>query len=64
MAFGEEITIIKSNWNKYELEYLNESVDIIGRADVCALVMEEGVGHFCYISQNTTFIKYKVEKNI
>lgn len=26
--------------------------------------MEEGVGHLCYISRNTTFIKHKVEKQI
>ena len=56
--------IIKNCWEKYHIDLIKECTDVAQTADVAAFVMDEGVAHLCYIKNNATYIKSKIEKNI
>lgn len=58
------IVIMKNCWEKYHLDLIKECTDVAQTADVAAFVMDEGVAHLCYIKNNSTYIKAKIEKNI
>lgn len=58
------ISIVKHKWEKYHIDQLKECSDITNTAEVAAYVMDEGVAHLCYIKNNSTRIKAKIEKNI
>lgn len=58
------LVIIKNCWERYHLDLIKECVDVTQSADVAAFVMDEGVAHLCYVKNNMTFIKSKIEKNI
>lgn len=58
------IVILKNYWEKYHIDLIKECTDIAQTADVAAFVMDEGVAHLCYIKNNATYIKAKLEKNI
>lgn len=58
------LVIMKNCWEKYHIDLIKECTDVAQTADVAAFVMDEGVAHLCYIKNNSTHIKSKVEKNI
>ena len=58
------LVIIKNCWEKYHLDLIKECSNVEQTADVAAFVMDEGVAHLCYIKNNATYIKSKLEKNI
>lgn len=58
------ITIFKENWDEFHLRTINDISKSSDSSDVGALVMEEGVAHLCYITNSTTLLKQKIEKNV
>lgn len=64
VELGQPLKIFKKMWERHHLELLRECTDVTVSADVAAMVMDEGVAHLCYVKNNITVIKGKVEKNI
>ena len=58
------ITIYKNNWDKMHLQKLQQGVDASTSADTAAMIMDEGLATLCFIRNNITQTKAKIEKNI
>jgi protein pelota len=46
------------------LQGLDDACDISTRAEVAALVMQEGLAHICLITPAMTVTKLKIERNL
>jgi protein pelota len=64
VELNQPLKISKKCWERHHLDLLRECTDVTVSADVAAMVMDEGVAHLCYVKNNITTIKAKVEKNI
>lgn len=57
-------TLYKKFWDEMHLQTLNNSLDVTKTSEIAAIIMEEGVAHLYYISNNQTVLKGKVEISI
>lgn len=64
VLFNFPVTISKEEWDQLALDAVSTACDIDSKAEVGAVVFEEGVGHVCIITDNMTIIKAKIEKSI
>ncbi|CAN3374619.1 hypothetical protein DIURU_000017 [Diutina rugosa] len=64
VELGANLTIIKDSWDEYDMTILNDLSNIESKADVGAVVLQEGVAHICFITDSMTVLKAKVEKSI
>lgn len=60
----KDLTILKDNWDEYDMSILNDLCSIEKKADIGAVILEEGVAHICYVTDSMTVMKAKVEKSI
>lgn len=58
------LTITKDEWDQGDLDLIAKSCDITGKAEVAAVVLQEGVAHICFITENMTVLRDKIEKSI
>ena len=64
VELNHPITIYKNNWDKLHMQILQEASDPTSSADIAALTMDEGLANLCIISNMTTLVKARIEKNI
>lgn len=60
----EPIRIHKDNWDVHDDEIMDSSINLEQKAEVGAIVLEEGVSHTCLISESMTILRNKIEKSI
>jgi len=56
------ITIFKHSWDKMHFEVLRQGADATASADTAAMIMDEGIATLCFIKNNITQTKAKIEK--
>lgn len=61
---NRQLKITKDEWNKLEVDDLNDACDMDKRAELGAIIMEDGVAHVCIVTSNMTILKAKVEVSI
>ncbi|CDK24309.1 unnamed protein product [Kuraishia capsulata CBS 1993] len=64
VLFNSKFTILKQEWDQVSLDQIDKACSIDAKAEIGAVVLEEGVAHLCLITENITFLKSKVEKSI
>ncbi|ODV79422.1 uncharacterized protein CANTADRAFT_51682 [Suhomyces tanzawaensis NRRL Y-17324] len=64
VELGKDITILKESWDQYDMKLLDELASIEKKADIGAIVLQEGIAHFCYVTESMTKLQAKVEKSI
>lgn len=64
LTFKYPFTLIKDNWDDIDLDLINKSCSVEEKAEVGAVVLQEGVAHICLITENMTVLRQKVEKSI
>ncbi|KAI8849071.1 hypothetical protein BC829DRAFT_392796 [Chytridium lagenaria] len=57
-------SLAKHEWDVITLERVATSCDVATRADVAAVVLEEGLANFCLITQNMTIVRQRLEVNV
>ncbi|TID29330.1 hypothetical protein CANINC_002013 [Pichia inconspicua] len=60
----EQIKIHKDNWDAHDDELIDSATNLEQKAEVGAIVLEEGVSHTCLISDSMTILRNKIEKSI
>lgn len=60
----QNITIIKENWDAVALQVLEESCDISKRAEIGAVMIEEGLANLYLVTQQMTVDRGTVNKSI
>ncbi|EGV61597.1 Translation factor pelota [Yamadazyma tenuis] len=58
------ITVYKHQWDQINYNIVIQSCSIEAKAEVGAIVFEEGIAHLCLITDNMTVLKTKIEKSI
>ncbi|CAK9436306.1 uncharacterized protein LODBEIA_P08640 [Lodderomyces beijingensis] len=64
VELNKEISIVKENWDEYDMTLLNDLCSIEKKADIGAVVLQEGVAHVCYVTEQMTVLQTKIEKSI
>ncbi|RCK59012.1 Protein dom34 [Candida viswanathii] len=64
VELNKELTITKDNWDEYDMRLMNDLCSIEKKADIGAVVFQEGVAHICYVTDSMTVLQAKVEKSI
>ncbi|KAK6199195.1 uncharacterized protein RJT21DRAFT_44800 [Scheffersomyces amazonensis] len=64
IELNKDLTILKENWDEYDMSILDDLCSVEKKADIGAVVLQEGVAHICFITETMTVLKSKVEKSI
>ncbi|KAH3669505.1 hypothetical protein OGAPHI_001626 [Ogataea philodendri] len=64
LEFNQKFTLYKNDWDEISLDLVNKSCSIEAKAEVGAVVLQEGVAHLCLITENMTILRSKIEKSI
>ena len=64
VELNKDITITKENWDQYDKSILQDLCSVEKKADIGAVILEEGVAHICYVTESMTVLQAKVEKSI
>lgn len=64
IELNKEVSIVKSSWDEYDMALLDDLCSIEKKADIGAVVFQEGVAHLCYVTDQMTVLQSKIEKSI
>jgi len=64
LELNQKFTLRKPCWDAMYLERLQMATDVGARADLAALVMQEGLAHLCLITAHMTVLRAKIEQPI
>ncbi|CAI8508684.1 mRNA surveillance protein pelota [Pichia kudriavzevii] len=60
----EPVKVHKDIWDSHDDELVDNACTLEAKAEVGAVVLEEGVSHICLISDSMTILRNKIEKSI
>lgn len=61
---NKPFTITKQEWNFIDLDRISVACDVTKRAEIAAIVMEEGIAHICLVTESMTIVRLKIESNV
>ena len=64
ITIGKAFTIEKDCWDSIFLQRLNDCADPSKRAEVAAIVMQEGIANICLITSYMTVTIARIQKSI
>jgi len=64
LELGKRFTIFKDEWDSITLRRIKEATDMNLKAEVGAVVMEEGLAHVCLVLSALTVVKQKIQLSI
>lgn len=64
LEVNRNFKLYKTEWDMVSLEVVDNATNPEAKAEIAAIVMEEGVAHLCLITDNMTFLRQKIEQNI
>lgn len=64
IQLNKQFTLYKSEWDEISYGIIVKACSIEDKAEIGAVVMEEGVAHICLITDNMTVLRNKIEKLI
>lgn len=64
IQLNKSITVIKTEWDEINYDIVVKSCSIESKAEIGAIVFEEGVAHLCLVTDNLTVLRNKIEKSI
>ena len=57
-------TVSKERWDVIDLQRLADAADVEGKADLAAVVMQEGLCHICIVTSAMTVNKARIERRM
>jgi protein pelota len=64
IELNQSIRLEKDCWDVIVLERLEEACDPAAKADLAAVVMQEGLANICLITSSMTISKAKIERTM
>lgn len=64
IQLNKPVTIIKEEWDELNYDIIVKACSIEAKAEIGAIVLEEGIAHLCLITDNLTVVRNKIEKSI
>jgi protein pelota len=57
-------TITKECWDVIHLERIQDCCDVAKRAEIAAVVLQEGLAQICLVTENMTIVRQRIESNV
>lgn len=57
-------TILKPYWDVIHLSVISDACDVTQRADIAAMLIQDGLANVCLVTDNMTLVRQRVEVNI
>lgn len=64
LELNRKFTLFKSNWDSIFQERLDMACDVTQKADVAAVIMQEGLANVCLVTAFMTLCRAKIDVNI
>jgi protein pelota len=64
LEVNRKFEITKPEWDSIALERVETACDVAQKADVAAVIMQEGIAHICLITSNMTIVRSKIDMAI
>jgi protein pelota len=64
VEIGQPVTLQKRCWDVISLERLQEASDPAAKADMAAIVMQEGLAHVCLVTSSMTVTRARIERRL
>lgn len=64
LEYNRNFTLHKDYWDSLAIETLQKACNPAEKAEVGAIVMQEGLAHICLITENMTHMRQKIETSI
>lgn len=64
IQLSKQFTLYKPDWDEISYGIIVKACSIEEKAEIGAVVLEEGVAHICLITDNMTVLRNKIEKSI
>ncbi|EEB09105.1 translation release factor eRF1 family protein [Schizosaccharomyces japonicus yFS275] len=64
LELHRKVTVFKKEWDSFALERVEEACDPAAKAQIGAIVLEEGLANICLITESMTILRQRVEHNI
>ena len=64
LELGHPFTIEKDCWDQIYMDRLTDACDPSGKAELAAVVMQDGLAHVCLITSSMTFTKSRIERTV
>lgn len=61
LELNRAFTLTKPEWDSIALERVDMACDVSQKADVAAIIMQEGIAHICLITSNMTIVRSKID---
>jgi len=61
---NRKFTLKKTLWDSVAIERIDQACDPAQTADLCAVVMQEGLAHICLVTSCMTLVRAKIDMNI
>ncbi|KAH6563230.1 hypothetical protein BASA50_006713 [Batrachochytrium salamandrivorans] len=64
LELNRAYTLGKPEWDVISLERIENACDVSKRADIAAVVLQEGVANVCLVTESMTIVRQRIETNI
>ncbi|ANZ76234.1 BA75_02422T0 [Komagataella pastoris] len=64
LQYNHKFSLFKSDWDQVAYDIITKSCSVEEKAELGAVVLQEGVAHICLITDSLTVLRAKVEKSI
>lgn len=64
LVIGYSFTVEKDSWDQIYLDILKEASDPAAKADIAAIVLQEGLAHVCLITASLTVTRSRIERKM
>lgn len=64
LEMNREFTLAKDEWNQVELDTIKVSTNVASRAEIAAVVLQEGTANICLITEHMTVNKQHLEVSV
>lgn len=64
LEIQRNVTIIKDEWDSIALERIRDACDVSKKAEVGAVVLQEGLANVCLLTEHMTILRQRIETSI
>jgi len=64
LELNRQFDLKKSLWDSVSLERVEMATDVSKKADLAAIVMQEGLAHVCLVTSSLTLVRAKIDVNV
>jgi protein pelota len=64
LELHRSFTITKLDWDSVYLERIDEACNIANRADIAAVILQEGLAQICLVTESMTVVRQTIECNV